>query len=120
MATPSLVGFDSLAALYNDSIDSGEFIVMVAAVESASHDGRPSFCAVASLSIFLYSDSMFRGAGMGPGRACAALMSALRPGASLDMAVCVYRRRPRCNGALGIISSSHLWSDADLMPNVAA
>jgi len=66
-------------------MDSGEFIVIVVAVDSASHDGRPSLCAAASLSIFLYTDSMLRGAGTGPGRACAAFMRAFKPGPSLDI-----------------------------------
>ena len=86
IATLSLVGFDSLATLYSASIESGEFIVMVTAVDRASHDGRPSFCADASCSIFLYRDSMLRGAGMGPGRACAALINAFRLDDSFDMA----------------------------------
>jgi hypothetical protein len=42
MATDSLSGFDLLAAMYRASIESGEFIVIVAAVDKASHDGRPS------------------------------------------------------------------------------
>jgi hypothetical protein len=85
IATPSLSGFDELAALKRASIESGEFIVIVAAVERASHDGRPSFCACASCSILLYKASMLRGAGIGPGRACAALMRALRLEDSLDI-----------------------------------
>lgn len=35
-------------------MDSGEFIVIVAAVEMPSHDGRPSLRSVASFSILLY------------------------------------------------------------------
>jgi hypothetical protein len=85
IATPSLVGFEVPAALYNATIESGEFIVMVAAVDNASHDGRPSFCAVASRSILLYSVSMRLGAGTGPGRACEAFMRLLRLGDSFDM-----------------------------------
>jgi hypothetical protein len=92
IATPSLSGFDALADLKRASIESGEFIVMVAAVDRASHDGRPSFCACASCSIFLYNASMLRGAGIGPGRACAALMRALRLEDSLDI-VHHYRTR---------------------------
>lgn len=64
---------------------SGEFIVIVAAVLTASHDGRPSSRSVASRSIFLKTLCMFRGAGTGPGRACEAFMRALRAGESLDM-----------------------------------
>jgi hypothetical protein len=41
--------------MYKATIDSGEFIVMVAAVEMPNHDGRPSFRAVASSSILLYT-----------------------------------------------------------------
>jgi hypothetical protein len=48
IATPSLCGRDALVELYNAIIDSGEFIVIVAAVEMPSHDGRPSFRSVAS------------------------------------------------------------------------
>jgi hypothetical protein len=97
MATRSLSGLEALAELNRTSIDSGEFIVMVAAVDRASHDGRPSFCAVASVSIFLYMSAIWRGAGTGPGRAWAALMSALTLDASFDMAAGyakehVYRR----------------------------
>jgi hypothetical protein len=55
IATPSLSGRDLLDAMYKATIDSGEFIVMVAAVEMPNHDGRPSFRAVASSSILLYT-----------------------------------------------------------------
>jgi hypothetical protein len=71
--------------LYNATIESGEFIVMVAAVDSASHDGLPRFWAVASRSILLYKASMPRGAGTGPGRAWEAFMRLFRPGESFDM-----------------------------------
>ncbi len=50
-----------------------------------SHDGRPNFLSVASLSILLYTACIFAGAGTGPGRECAALMSDLRAGDSLDI-----------------------------------
>lgn len=103
IATPSLVLFSSLTALYSFTIDSGEFIVIIAAVDRASHDGRPSFCAVASLSIFLYIDSMPRGAGIGPGRACAAFIRAFRFGASFDMLGGFVRRVGRCNGDLDVL-----------------
>ena len=86
MATLSLVVLSALAELYSATMESGEFIVMVAAVDSASHDGRPSLCAVASFSIRPYTSWMCRGAGTGPGRACAAFMRAFRPGASFDIA----------------------------------
>lgn len=92
IATLSLSGFDALAALYSASIESGEFIVIVAAVDSASHDGRPSFCVVASRSIFLYTASICRGAGIGPGRAWEAFMRALRLGDSLDIVVSLQSR----------------------------
>lgn len=78
MATLSLADLDALATLYRIIIDSGEFIVIVVAVDNASHEGRPSFRAEASCSILLYTVSMCCGAGMGPGRAWDALMSALR------------------------------------------
>jgi hypothetical protein len=48
IATPSLCGLDALVELYSAIIDSGEFIVIVAAVDMPSHDGRPSFRSVAS------------------------------------------------------------------------
>lgn len=67
-------------------MDSGEFIVMVAAVDMLSHDGRPSLRSVASLSILLYMAWIPGGAGTGPGRECAALMRDLSDGDSLDMA----------------------------------
>lgn len=85
IATLSIADLDALAVWYSATIESGEFMVIVAAVESASHDGRPSLCAVASCSIFLKIESMCLGAGTGPGRECAALMRALRLGDSFDM-----------------------------------
>lgn len=66
-------------------MDSGEFMVIVAAVDMLSHDGRPSLRSVASFSIRLYMPWIPAGAGTGPGRECAALMSDLRDGDSLDM-----------------------------------
>ena len=66
-------------------MDSGEFIVIVAAVEMPSHDGRPSLRSVASFSILPYIAWILGGAGTGPGRACAALMRDFRVGDSLDM-----------------------------------
>jgi|TARA_R110002003_G_scaffold267_5_gene17916 hypothetical protein len=48
IATDSLGGLDALVEVYRASMDSGEFIVMVAAVEMLSHDGRPSLRSVAS------------------------------------------------------------------------
>lgn len=68
IATASLSGFEALAALYSATIESGEFIVIVAAVDKASHDGRLNFCALASRSILVYNAWMFLGAGIGPGR----------------------------------------------------
>lgn len=56
MATFSLSGWDLVEELYNATMDSGEFMVIVAAVEIPSHDGLPSFRAVASSSILLYMD----------------------------------------------------------------
>lgn len=85
IATWSFSDFELLDELYKAIIDSGEFIVIVAAVEMPSHDGRPSFRAVASSSIFLNTDCIWRGAGTGPGRECAALMRDLRVGESFDI-----------------------------------
>jgi len=48
IATASFSAAFALAAAYNAAMESGEFIVMVAAVEIPSHDGRPSFRAEAS------------------------------------------------------------------------
>jgi hypothetical protein len=53
MATPSLSGLEELELWYKAIMDSGEFIVIVAAVEMPSHDGRPSLRSVASCSIRL-------------------------------------------------------------------
>lgn len=83
--TLSSCDFDCVLLWKRASIDSGEFMVMVAAVETASHEGRPSCLSVASFSIFLKTDWIFGGAGTGPGRECAAFMSCLRAGDSLDM-----------------------------------
>jgi hypothetical protein len=85
IATPSLSGRDLLDALYRATIASGEFMVMVAAVEMPNHDGRPSFRAVASSSILLYTAWILGGAGTGPGRECAALMNDLSVGDSFDI-----------------------------------
>lgn len=60
-------------------------MVIVAAVLTASHDGRPSFRSVASCSIFLNTDWIPGGAGTGPGRECAAFINCLRAGESLDI-----------------------------------
>lgn len=54
VATPSLSGRDWVELLYRAIMDSGEFMVIVAAVDMLSHDGRPSLRSVASLSILLY------------------------------------------------------------------
>jgi len=67
-------------------MDSGEFMVIVAAVEMPSHDGRPSFRSVASSCMRWYTAWMRGGAGTGPGLECAALMSCLSAGDSFDMA----------------------------------
>jgi hypothetical protein len=83
--TLSSCGFPCVVEWNSASIDSGEFIVIVAPVEMASHDGRPNWRSVASDSIFLNTDWIFGGAGTGPGRECAALMSCLRAGESFDM-----------------------------------
>jgi hypothetical protein len=50
----SLSGSDVVELLYRAIMDSGEFIVIVAAVDIPSHDGRPSFRSVASSCIRLY------------------------------------------------------------------
>jgi hypothetical protein len=85
IATPSLSGLDVVELWYRAIMDSGEFMVMVAAVEMPSHDGRPSLRSVASCSIRLYTAWILGGAGTGPGRECAALMSDLSVGDSFDM-----------------------------------
>jgi hypothetical protein len=58
IATRSLSDLDALAVRNRADMDSGEFIVMVAAVDSASHAGLPSLCSVASFSILLYRASI--------------------------------------------------------------
>jgi hypothetical protein len=85
VATLSLGDWELVLVWYRAAIDSGEFMVIVAAVVTASHDGRPSLRAVASFSILLYTAWILGGAGTGPGREWAALMSDLRAGESLDM-----------------------------------
>jgi hypothetical protein len=85
VATLSLGDWELVLVWYRAAIDSGEFMVIVAAVVTASHDGRPSLRAVASCSILLYTAWILGGAGTGPGREWAALMSDLRAGESLDM-----------------------------------
>ena len=85
IATASLSGLFWLEWLYRATMDSGEFMVMVAAVDIDSHDGRPNFFSVASLSILLKTACILGGAGTGPGRECAALMSDLSAGESFDM-----------------------------------
>ena len=95
IATPSLSGLAVAELLYRAIIDSGEFIVMVAAVEMPSHDGRPSLRSVASCSIRLYTACILGGAGTGPGRECAALMSDLSVGDSFDMVTPMRARGPR-------------------------
>lgn len=40
ISTDSLGGVDAVEAWYSAAIDSGEFIVIVAAVDMLSHDGR--------------------------------------------------------------------------------
>jgi hypothetical protein len=54
VATPSLSGLDVVELLYRAIMDSGEFIVIVAAVDIPSHDGRPSLRSVASCCIRSY------------------------------------------------------------------
>jgi len=66
-------------------MESGEFMVIVAAVVIPSHDGRPSFRAVASSSILLYTACMRGGAGTAPGRECAAFINDLRAGDNFDI-----------------------------------
>jgi hypothetical protein len=85
VATLSLGDWELVLVWYRAAIDSGEFMVIVAAVVTASHDGRPSLRAVASCSILLYTAWILGGAGTGPGREWAALMRDLRAGESLDM-----------------------------------
>ena len=67
----------------------GEFMVIVAAVETVSHAGRPTCFDEASLDIRSYSEETCRGACVVPGRAWAALISALRDSESFDISVVV-------------------------------
>jgi hypothetical protein len=100
--TASALSLDVVARLNSSVIDSGEFIVIVAAVfnrisicsinlqrdqltDSVSQDSRPSFWASASLRIVVYTERIFGVAGSVFGRAWGALMSALSLGESLDM-----------------------------------
>lgn len=64
-------------------------MVIVAAVETVSHAGRPTCFDEASLDIRSYSEEICRGAGVVPGRAWAALISALRDSESFDISVVV-------------------------------
>jgi hypothetical protein len=58
-----------------------------------NHDGRPSLRSVASSSILLYTACILGGAGTGPGRECAALMSDLSVGDSLDIVYNYFRNQ---------------------------
>ena len=60
-------------------------MVMVVAVESVSHAGRPTFFDAASLLMLSNIERIFFGAGTGPGLAWAALMSSFNGCESLDM-----------------------------------
>ena len=77
IATPSVSGFDAELCWKRAVIDSGEFIVIVVAVKTTSHDQRPSFLASASRSILLKTSLMRGGAGVGSGRASAAVVTDL-------------------------------------------
>jgi len=55
--------------------------------ESVIHDGRPTWCSEASLATDSYTALMFRGAGVGPGRANGAFISAFRGSESFDIAI---------------------------------
>lgn len=76
IATPSVSGFDAELCWKRAVIDSGEFIVIVVAVKT-SHDQRLSFLASASRSILLKTSLMRGGAGVGSGRASAAVVTDL-------------------------------------------
>lgn len=97
---------EDVATRCSSSRESGEFIVIVAAVETVSHAGRPTCLDEASLDIRPYSEDICRGAAVVPGRAWAALMSALRDSESFDMSTVaslnlVQGKRPR------VLFSSH-------------
>lgn len=87
ISTLSFSDCEVLADWNSADIDSGELMVIVAAVEIPSHDGRPSVRSIASSCNFLYTAWIRGGAGTGPGRECAALMRDLRAGDSFDIAV---------------------------------
>ena len=80
--TASISGLDAELSWKRAVIDSGEFIVIVVAVMTASHNQRPSLLASASCPILLKTCRMLGGAGIVPGRASAALMTDLRAGDS--------------------------------------
>ena len=77
IATPSASGFDAELCWKRAVIDSGEFIVIVVAVKTTSHDQRLSLLASASRSILLKTSLMRGGAGVGSGRASAAVVTDL-------------------------------------------
>lgn len=104
VSTDCFLSFDlSVAILYNSVSDSGEFIVIVAAVcksyqlssltngvvltDSVSHAGAPTFFAEASFLSFSYTDRTFDEAGSVLGLAYGALMSAFKDDDSFDMFV---------------------------------
>ena len=96
-------------------MDSGEFIVMVAAVEMLSHAGRPSLWAVASFSILLYSAWIRAGAGTGPGRECAALRSDFNAGDSFDiLSYQLGSMRRRCRGSSAKTLARRLQDDINM------
>ena len=77
IATPSVSGFDAELCWKRAVIDSGEFIVIVMAVKTTSHDQRLSLLASASRSMLLKTSLMRGGAGVGSGRASAAVVTDL-------------------------------------------
>jgi hypothetical protein len=75
--SPSVSGFNAELCWKRAVIDSGEFIVIVVAVKTTSHDQRLSLLASASRSILLKTSLMRGGAGVGSGRASAAVVTDL-------------------------------------------
>jgi hypothetical protein len=94
-----------VATRWSSRRESGEFMVIVAAVETVSHAGRPTCFDEASLDIRSYNEDICRGAAAVPGRAWTALMSALRGSESFDMLAVVSEIGSRKEPSLS--SSSH-------------
>jgi len=91
VSTDCFLSFDlSVARLYSSVRDSGEFIVMVAAVDNVSHAGVPTFFDEASCLNLSYTDRIRGVAGRVFGRANDAPISALSDDESFDIAMSSY------------------------------